>query len=97
VVDEAGLDCVPLGDKTIPLGGVEIADLQGFHAGFAVSQFVFGLSRGAVGNNGAVVLGAETIAEGTGFGFAVFKVGAHGDESGDDERKRGDDELAFVN
>jgi hypothetical protein len=48
-----------------------------------------------VGNNGAVVLGAETIAEGNGFGFAVFKVGANGDENGDDEHKHGDDELGI--
>jgi hypothetical protein len=48
-----------------------------------------------MGGNGSVVLGSETGAEGTGFGFAIFKVGANGDENDDDERNRGDDKLGI--
>jgi hypothetical protein len=95
MVDEAGLDGVPFGSKTIPLGDAEIADIQGLHARFAVSQLGFGLARGALGKNGAVVLGAETIAEGQGFGFAALNESANDDENHDHEYKRGYDDLVI--
>jgi hypothetical protein len=87
------LDVVPFGDKAIPLGDAEIADLHGFNAGFAISQLELGLARGALGKNGTVVLGAETLAKGRGFGFAALDESANHDENQDDEHNSGQDEL----
>ncbi len=47
MIDEAGLNQVPLRDKAVPLRCPEISDFQGFHSGFPVSQFRFSLARGA--------------------------------------------------
>src|ERR1035437_4488856 len=95
MVDKAGLDGVPFSDKAIPLGGAEIAELQGFHAGFAVSQLGFDLARGALGKNGRIVLSVETIAEGRGFGLTALKENAYDDENHDHEYKRGQAELGI--
>jgi hypothetical protein len=48
-----------------------------------------------VGKNGAVVLGAEAIAEDQGFGFAVFQVGTDDDEEHDNKHKRAHNELGI--
>jgi hypothetical protein len=31
MIDESGLDSAPLGNKALPAGGAEIADLKGFN------------------------------------------------------------------
>jgi hypothetical protein len=46
-----------------------------------------------LGKNGAVVLAAETLAKGRGFGFAALDESANDDENHDDEHNRGQDEL----
>ena len=33
MIDEAGLDGLPFGNEALPLGGAEIANLEGFNAG----------------------------------------------------------------
>src|ERR1035437_1085654 len=93
MVDEAGLHDLPLDDKPLPLGGAEIADLEGFHAGFAIGQLGFGLACGAVRVNGAVVLGPETLAEGQGLDSAAFNVRGNSNDNDEDEYKRGHQEL----
>jgi hypothetical protein len=95
MIDEAGLNGLPLGDKARPLGGAEVADFQSFHAGFPVGQFGFGFVRGAVRENGAVVLGAETIAEAAGAGFAVFKIQTEGDGNDEEEYNHGNGDLGI--
>jgi hypothetical protein len=93
MVDKARLDGVPFGDKAIPLRDADITNLQGFNASFAISQLDFGFARGALGKNGAVILGAETLAKGRGFGFAALDESANHDENQDDEHNSGQDEL----
>jgi hypothetical protein len=87
VIDEASLNAFPLDDEALALGGSEVADLEGFHAGFAVGKFCFGLLRGSVRDDGAIVFRSETILQGEGAGFAVLKVCRKDD--GQDEDKRG--------
>ena len=93
MIDEAGLHGLPLGDEALLLWGAEVADSQGFDAGFAIGQFGFGLARGTVRDNRAVVLRAEAVAQGNGSGFAALKVGGHGDDDHQGDDKRGYEEL----
>ena len=92
VIDEAGLDGVPLGDETLALGDAEVADIKGFDAGFAVVEFGFG-GAGSAGEDGAVVLGSEAVAEGPGAGTAVLDVSGYGNDDEKNQDQCGDEKL----
>jgi hypothetical protein len=59
----------------------------------AVRQFGFGFLGRTLAENSAVVLGAELIAKGAGFGFTVFQEHGNHGEHHNDEYERGHDEL----
>jgi hypothetical protein len=93
MVDEAGLDGLPLGDEAVALGGAEFADFHLFYAVFASGKFSFGLGRGSVLNDSAVIFRTEAIFEAESPGLAMFKVHREGDGNDDAEYNHGDDDL----
>jgi len=83
---------VPLSDETLALSDAEVADFEGFNAGLAVREPGFGCA-GSAGENRAVVLGSETIAEGLSASAAVLNVSGHGDDDEERQDQAGDYKL----
>jgi len=55
MIDEAGLNDLPLTGEAFPLGNAEIPNWKGFHAALPIGELRFGVARGAVRDDGAIV------------------------------------------
>jgi hypothetical protein len=92
VIEEAGLQGLPLGGESLPFGIVEFVSLQCVHAVFTISQICLGRFQRALHLDGAIVLGTEAIAEGRRPGFAALKIIAN-DDYNNNEYNYSDEEL----
>ena len=79
VVNEVGLDDLPIGDEAVALDGAEFANLHFVDAVFTLGELQFGFTRGTVGGDGAIILCAEAIAESEGAGAAALDENANDD------------------
>ena len=93
VVDEAGLDDLPIGEEAFALGGCEVADVEGVDALFACGEGGLGTALGAAFKDGAIVFGAEAIAQALGILLALSDDHGNDDGKDDDKDYKADDEA----
>ena len=92
VVDEAGLDGLPVGEVTVAFGGCEVANVELFYALFAGSEAGFGFAGGTVLEDGAVIFCAEALTKSGGCFAALADVDGDSDHYDQSDDNQGNDE-----